>query len=155
MRKALVWTIVALLCCGIIILTDHRGMLQLEVSLAQPLRTTDLWQQVYQRLPSLPLENQYISRETGQVALDNTLVKRMIQYHLFQKGRPAALRFDWKLTIADYLGANEYMDEDQYSGATLLRQNPMAGDQAAIRRLTRSQRDALVQVLVDVMKTSR
>jgi hypothetical protein len=57
---------------------------------------------------------------------------------------------DWKLTVADYLGANEVMQEKAYPGASTLRQNPLEGDRAAIARLNRKQRDALVQSLVSI-----
>jgi hypothetical protein len=57
---------------------------------------------------------------------------------------------DWKLTLADYLGANEIMYDASYPGNDTLRQNPIEGDRKAITRLTRSQRNALVQVLVNI-----
>ncbi|MDV2997135.1 MAG: hypothetical protein N4J56_006840 [Chroococcidiopsis sp. SAG 2025] len=40
--------------------------------------------------------------------------------------------------------------DNTYPGAKTLRQNPLEGDRAAINRLNRSQRDALVQTLVNV-----
>ncbi len=51
--------------------------------------------------------------------------------------------------MADYLDANEVMYESSYPGNDTLRKNPLAGDRAAIRRLTRQQRNALVQALVN------
>lgn len=117
--------------------------------IAQPLRTEDLWRQVYQQLPSLPQENQYVNGN-GKVAPDNTLASRLIRYHMFVKGRPPSYRLDWKLTIADYLDANELMVEGVYPGADTLRENPMAGDRAVIQRLTRTQRNALIQTLVNI-----
>lgn len=110
----------------------------------------DVWQQIYQQLPDLPLENQYINKETGKVDPNNTLISRLIRYHLFVKGRPPNYRLDWKLTLADYLDANELMSEGSYPGYDSLRKNPMEGDRAAIQRLTRQQRNALVQALVNV-----
>lgn len=107
-------------------------------------------QQVYRQLPYLPLENQYVNKETRQVDSNNNLVNRLIQYHVYVKGRPPNYRLDWKLTLADYLDANELMEERLYPGADTLRQNPIKGDRAAIRRLNREQRDALVQTLVNV-----
>ena len=112
--------------------------------------TRNVWKQVYQKLPNLPLENKYVSRETGKVNPDNTLVDRLIRYHLYVKGRGPNYRLDWKLTLADYLGANELLQENVYPGADALRQNPLEGDRAAIARLNRKQRDALVQTLVSV-----
>lgn len=112
--------------------------------------TRNVWKQVYQKLPNLPLENKYVSRETGKVNPDNTLVDRLIRYHLYVKGRGPNYRLDWKLTLADYLGANELLQENVYPGADALRQNPLSGDRAVIARLNRKQRDALVQTLVSV-----
>lgn len=110
----------------------------------------DVGKQVYQKLPNLPQENKYVSRETGKVNPDNTLVDRLIRYHLYVKGRTPNYRLDWKLTLADYLGANELIQENVYPGADVLRQNPLDGDRAAIARLNRKQRDALVQTLVSI-----
>ena len=112
--------------------------------------TRDIWKQVYQKLPDLPLENKYVSRETGKVNPDNTLVNRLIQYHIYVKGRSPNYRLDWKLTLADYLGANEVIQEGTYPGANTLRSNPLEGDRASLNRLTRKQRNALVQSLESI-----
>lgn len=112
--------------------------------------TRDIWKQVYQKLPDLPLENKYVSRETGKVNPDNTLVNRLIQYHIYVKGRSPNYRLDWKLTLADYLGANELIQEGSYPGANTLRSNPLEGDRASVNRLTRKQRNALVQSLESI-----
>jgi hypothetical protein len=117
---------------------------------AQDTRVGDAWQQIYQQLPDFPRENQYISRESGKMAESNTLIGRLIRYHVYIKSRPVNFRLDWKLTLADYLGANERMPAATYPGADTLRTNPLPGDIAAIRSLDRQQRDALVQALVDV-----
>lgn len=111
---------------------------------------TDAWRQVYKQLPDLPLENQYINQETGKVDPDDTLVSRLIRYHVYVKGRPTIYRLDWKLTLADYLGANENIKEFRYPGADSLRQNPLEGDRAVINRLSLAERNALVQVLVNI-----
>ena len=113
-------------------------------------RVRDAWKPVYQQIPGLPLENKYVNKETGQVDADNTLVDRLIRYHVYVKGRSQNYRLDWKLTLADYLGANEVMHETAYPGANFLSQNPLNGDRAAIARLNRKQRDALVQSLVNL-----
>ncbi|MEG3936494.1 hypothetical protein QT990_35545 [Microcoleus sp. T3_B1] len=114
-------------------------------------RVQDAWKLVYEKLPDLPIENNYISKETGKVDPTNTLVGRLIRYHVFVKGRPPNYRFDWKLSLADYLGATpDYLVESVYPGKDVLRSNPMEQDRAAIQRLNRAQRDALVQALVDV-----
>jgi hypothetical protein len=81
---------------------------------------------------------------------DSTLASRLIRYHIFVKSRPPNYRLDWKLTLADYLGAHEYLVESQYPGGNTLRQNPMEGDRAAIEKLSRAQRDALIDVLVSI-----
>ncbi|WP_017317973.1 hypothetical protein [Mastigocladopsis repens] len=117
---------------------------------AQRISPGDAWQPVYQQLPDLPRENQYVSKETGKVAENNTLVSRMIRYHIYVKGRAPNYRLDWKLTLADYLGANEVMYETSYPGNDTLRKNPFDSDRAAIARLNRRQRDALVQAIVNV-----
>ena len=111
---------------------------------------TDAWRQVYKQLPDLPLENQYINQETGKVDPDDTLVSRLIRYHVYVKGRPTIYRLDWKLTLADYLGANENIKEFRYPGSDSLRQNPLEGDRAVINRLSLAERNALVQVLVNI-----
>ena len=121
---------------------------------AQIFSSQDSWRQVYQRLPNFPLENQYVSNETGNVDSDSTLASRLIRYHIFVKSRPPNYRLDWKLTLADYLGAHEYLVESQYPGGNTLRQNPMEGDRAAIEKLSRAQRDALIDVLVSIFNTN-
>lgn len=121
---------------------------------AQELRVGDAWQQVYQLLPDFPRENQYINRATGKVAESNTLISRLIRYHIYVKSRPVNYRLDWKLTLADYLGVNERMPSETYPSADTLRTSPFQNDVAVIRSLNRAQRDALVQTLVNVF-TSR
>lgn len=118
-------------------------------AVAQGVRLEMVAPRVYQRLPDLPRENQYIDVKTGQPAEDNTLITRLIRYHIYVKGRPPQYRLDWKLTLADYLDANEVMQESVYPGYNTLRQNPMTGDRAVIQRLTRKQREVLVQSLAD------
>ena len=114
------------------------------------IRSQDVWQQVYKLDPELPLENQYVSKETGKVSETNTLVSRLVRYHTYTKGRPPLYRLDWKLTLADYLGANDRISVSAYPGADTLRTNPAQGDMAAIQKLTRAQREALVDALVTV-----
>jgi hypothetical protein len=115
---------------------------------AEPVRIEEIWQQVYQKLPDLPKENQYINKESGKVSTENTLINRLIRYHIYVRGRTTNYRLDWKLTLADYLGANEKIEADTYPSGSSLRTNPLAGDTAAINRLTRTQREALVDNLV-------
>ncbi len=121
-------------------------------SLAQTARPQELWQQVYRRLPDLPLENKYVSKETKKVDANSTLVTRLLQYHLYVKGRAPGYRLDWKLTLADYLGANEIIEEAAYPGNATLTTNPIESDRAAIARLNRKQREDLVQTLVSLFE---
>lgn len=104
--------------------------------------------QVYEQLPDFPLENQYISSESGEAAIENTLVSRIIRYHLYSQERPTNFRLDWKLTMADYLGAFERITPDQYPDYGL-RENPMAGDIAVVQSLTPAMRDRLVNTLYE------
>ncbi|MGB3767344.1 MAG: hypothetical protein WA947_12365 [Phormidesmis sp.] len=101
---------------------------------------------IYEQMPALPLENQYISSKTGQVAADNTLVSRMIRYHLYSKERPTNFRFDWKLTLADYLGAFDRISADNYADYGL-RENPIEADVAVIRSLSQEARNQLVSAI--------
>jgi hypothetical protein len=121
---------------------------------AQRISPTDIWQTVYQKLPELPKENTYLSKETGKVAQDNTLIGRLIRYHIYVKGRAPIYRFDWKLTLADYLNANEIIYDASYPGNDSLKENPIDGDRLAISKLSRRQRDELVQVLVNIFNPS-
>ncbi|MEO1386844.1 MAG: hypothetical protein AAFV85_05625 [Cyanobacteria bacterium J06634_6] len=104
--------------------------------------------QIYQQLPYLPLENQYISSRTGTAATEDTLVSRVIRYHVYIKQRPSVFRLDWKLTLADYLGAFERIDPERYPDYNL-QENPRANDIEAIASLTRAQRNELVNALYE------
>lgn len=114
----------------------------------------DAWRRVYERLPNLPLENQYVSKQTGKIDENNTLIGRLMRYHIFVKRRPPMYRLDWKLTFADYLGAHNYLVESQYPSADTLRENPMESDRKAMEKLTRAERDALVNVLVSLFNSN-
>ncbi|MFW5665166.1 MAG: hypothetical protein ACOC2Z_06375 [Coleofasciculus sp.] len=122
---------------------------------AQLMRSQDTWRQVYEQLPDFPKENQYVTNETGEVNLESTLASRLIRYHLYVKRRLPNYRFDWKLTLADYLGANDYINESLYPGSNTLTENPMAGDRAVIEKLTRQQREELIEVLVSIYNPNR
>ncbi|WP_193196707.1 hypothetical protein [Nostoc sp. MG11] len=153
-------TLTAFVVVGVVVLgsgvsqSTYTSLLGIQPAIAQRITPSDVWQQVYQQLPEFPRENKYISKETGKVAQNNTLVSRLIRYHIYTKERSAIYRLDWKLTLADYLGANEIMYDSSYPGNDILRQNPIEGDRTAIARLNRSQRDALVQVLVNIFNTN-
>lgn len=121
---------------------------------AQIFSQQDAWRKVYERLPDFPLENQYVSKETGKVDANNTLASRLIRYHTFVKSRPPNYRLDWKLTLADYLGAHQYLVDTQYPSANTLQQNPLESDRAAIAKLNRQQRDALIDTLVSIFSAN-
>ncbi|AGY58937.1 hypothetical protein [Gloeobacter kilaueensis] len=78
---------------------------------------------------------------------DNTLVRRLINYHATLRGRPEYSRLDWKLTLADYLGYNLPIDPTTYpdNGPG---QPVLAQDRAAIDALSRPQRNRLIEVLI-------
>ncbi len=106
--------------------------------------------QVYQKIPDFPLENQYISQDTGKIVANNTLLSRFIRYHQYIKNRPLIYRLDWQLTLADYLQVNEIMLENRYPGNNSLTTNPLQNDRTAIASLTRSQRNQLIETLLTV-----
>ncbi|MGD1900275.1 MAG: hypothetical protein ACFB16_25460 [Phormidesmis sp.] len=121
-----------------------------------PIRRIDpyaLSAQIYEQLPDFPLENQYISSDTGTAATENTLVSRLIRYHIYTQNRPTVFRLDWKLTLADYLGAFEGISSDSYPDYGL-QENPYANDIAAIESLSPQQRNTLVNTLYEVFTTS-
>ena len=115
---------------------------------AQVVRTGDIAQKIYVELPEVPLENQYFNRKINKVDSNNTLISRMIRYHAYVKGRPVALRLDWKLTMADYLGANDTMDLATYPSQDILVVNPIDADRSAINTLSRKTRDRLIERLI-------
>ncbi|MCC5634580.1 hypothetical protein LC593_01695 [Nostoc sp. CHAB 5844] len=147
--------IIALIVGGLVVSlgtsqSHHSSFISIQPAVAQRISPSDVWQLVYQQLPDLPKENKYINKESGRVAESNTLANRVIRYHVYVKERSPIYRLDWKLTMADYLGANEIMYDTTYPGNDTLRQNPLEGDRQAIARLSRPQRDALVQTLVNI-----
>ncbi len=117
---------------------------------AQSLRPNDVAAQVYQLIPELPLENQYLSQETQEIATNNTLISRFIRYHQYVKSRPVKFRLDWKFTIADYLEANEPISYERYPGSKTLTTHPLKSDRTAIYNLSRSQRNQLIDTLVSI-----
>ncbi len=131
-------------------LNSKTNIVGIQPVVAQRIASSDAWRQVYQRLPEFPLENKYVSKKTRKVSENHTLARRLIRYHVYIKGRAPNTRLDWKLTLADYLGANEIMYDSSYPGSDTLRKNPIDGDRAAIARLDRPQRNTLIQVLVNI-----
>jgi hypothetical protein len=121
-------------------------------SQARVVRTTEIAQKIYTELPSIPLENQYFNQKINKVDPQNTLINRILRYHAYTKGRPIELRLDWKLTIADYLDANDIMDSATYPSHDVLSKNPLEGDRAAVTALSRSMRDRLITRLIHYTK---
>lgn len=154
------YLVMPLIVVGVIVLntgvgnSEYTSFLNIQPAIAQRISPSDVWQLVYQQLSDFPKENQYISKETGKVAENSTLIGRLIQYHIYVKERSPSYRLDWKLTLADYLDANETMYDITYPGYDTLRNNPIEGDRAAISKLTRSQRNALVQVLTNLFNSN-
>ncbi|MEN9229598.1 MAG: hypothetical protein Q6L68_01715 [Thermostichus sp. DG02_5_bins_236] len=106
---------------------------------------------VYSLLPDFPLENFYAPTSpdgTGPTPEEDTLVRRMMVYHLQVAGRSATDRLDWQLTIADYFDANEPIIAQRYPGADRLTVNPYAQDKAVVQSLNRQQRKALLETIL-------
>jgi hypothetical protein len=120
------------------------------VVFAQTITPEKVAEEVYRQMPDFPLENNYTSRETNQINLENTLISRLVRYHQYTKSRPTTFRLDWKLTLADYLGKNEIINDERYPGFNTLTQNPFEGDRKIIESLTMKQRNNLVNVLVSI-----
>ena len=107
-------------------------------------------QQVYEIMPELPRANTYKRQEDGEVDPENTLVSRLIRYHRDIKRRPTRYRFDWKLTLADYLGLNEDMRQEHYPGFSTLQSSPLDADKDLIDQLSRRERLTLVNTLAKI-----
>ena len=122
----------------------------LPLAVAQTLRPEEVAAEVYQTIPDLSQENQYLSQETGEVDADNTLISRLIRYHQYVKNRPLNYRLDWKLTLADYFGVNEPIRDFRYPGSSTLQLNPLESDRAVITNLSRKQRNELVDTLIGI-----
>jgi hypothetical protein len=105
---------------------------------------------VYQRLPYLPLENKYTSQKLERVSPNNTLISRLINYHESVKSRPLQYRLDWQLTFADYFGINEPIQAERYPGHQTLTVNPIDRDRDIITKLTRTQRNQLIDTLLSI-----
>lgn len=104
-------------------------------------------QALYRELPDFPRENHYLRRDNRRPAPESTLLERFITYHTVVKGRSPLSRFDWLISLADYLGVNDFLSPETYPGRSYLTTNPMEQDVAAMRQLNRRQRQALVNAL--------
>jgi hypothetical protein len=100
---------------------------------------------LYKTLPNFPkgIENKEGTQNLG---------RRLITYHTFTKGRSPYSRFDWKLTLADYLGYNEIIGYADYPGREDLPVNPYLDDQKQLDQFTRNQREHLIQTLLTIYK---
>lgn len=136
----------ALLCASLV----ASGWMLAQPAVAQRLNAKLAADAVYSQLPELPQENQYVRRKGNKPAPNSTLVSRLIQYHTQVKGRSPQYRFDWKITLADYLGLYENLRAEVYPGQSYLKTNPMESDRKLIRQFTRKQRLALTQILADL-----
>lgn len=104
-------------------------------------RSVEIAQKIYAQFPTLPR-----SEVAGE--LDNTLIRRVIQYHTRIQGRPEQSRLDWQLTFADYLGYNLNIDPTTYPD-----RNALETDKGAIDALTREQRNQLIQFLIQAFQS--
>lgn len=102
---------------------------------------------IYEQLADFPKANNYVNQETGEVEVENTLISRLIRYHIFVKSRPVEYRLDWKLTLADYLGILDPIQISNYPGASDLTENPARADIELIQGLSREQRNELVNAI--------
>ncbi len=109
-------------------------------------------QQVYEAFPDLPRANTYKRQSDGEVDAENTLISRLIRYHRDIRRRSTRFRFDWKLTLADYLGVNETISADRYPGFSSLQTSPLEGDRQLIEQLNRQQRQDLVDILAKIYR---
>lgn len=78
----------------------------------------------------------------------DTLVLRLVLYHIRVRGRPENSRLDWQFTLADYLGYNLNIDATNYpDGYAALER-----DKAALDALTRPQRQRLIRLLSSALR---
>lgn len=150
LRQVFSFSLILFTVAAYVILDLGEPQFRSQPAVAQSAEAQEVADQVYQQLPDLPQENQYISKQTKKAATDNTLVKRLITYHTLVKGRSPIYRLDWKITLADYLGLNDWLDAKAYPGHGFLKSSAMEGDRKVIQQLNRQQRDALIQTLVNL-----
>jgi hypothetical protein len=117
---------------------------------AQGLRPEFVAQRVYEKVPNFPKANEYRRRDSNEVDPNNTLLSRLIRYHQDIKKRPTGFRFDWQLTMADYLGINEPIPEERYPSANILTTNPLETDRLLIIQLTPPERSEVIDALTSV-----
>lgn len=94
--------------------------------------------QIYELMPDLP--------GSGE---DEQWLQRILLYHVRTKGRLTDSRFDWRLTFADFLDANEPIYADQYpSGNTDV--NPLTDDRQLFQAMTRQDRNEFLAAILEV-----
>lgn len=117
----------------------------------RPPQPEEIGQLVYEQLPNLERANTYRGVRSGEVRPNDTLVSRVIRYHLQSRNRRLASRLDWKLTMADLLGVNGVVRPESYPGFQTLSPNPLQSDLKAIAQLSRVERDRLIDVILSVV----
>ncbi len=104
---------------------------------------------LYQAVPDFPKGTR---PEESQA--DQSLIRRLITYHLYIKNRSPYSRFDWKLTLADYLGYNEIVAMESYPGRDALGITIFINDQRLINKLSPGQRETLILNLLKIYRDS-
>jgi hypothetical protein len=147
-KRIIEFSIVFLMGISIAFLSEH---IQWQSATAQQTLVPEaVASQIYEQITDLPKENQYINKERQQADPNNTLLSRFVRYHQYVKNRPVDFRLDWKLTLADYFGLNEDIQEINYPGVSTLTLSPLEGDRQTINQLNRQQRNKLVDLLVSI-----
>lgn len=137
---------VLLLACSL----GFSGLIFSKPVFAQRINPKIAADEVYRQLPDLPQETQHIRKKGNKPATNSSLASRLIEYHTLVKGRSPLYRFDWKITLADYLGIHENIREETYPGHAYLKASALDSDRKLIQQLTRQQRLALTQTLSDI-----
>jgi hypothetical protein len=114
---------------------------------AQGLRLEFVAQSVYEKVPNFPKANEYRRKDSNEVDPNNTLLSRLIRYHQDIRKRPTGFRFDWQLTMGDYLDINEPIPEERYPSANILTINPLEADKQLISQLSRTERSEVIDAL--------
>ncbi len=132
-------------------MTKYPAFLLLLLSLGAPVAALPIPSQVtklfYQSQPKFPQGATNADQSSPQ-----NLIRRLVTYHIYIKGRSPYSRFDWKLTVADYLGVNETIRAEEYPGREELAKNAYLDDQKLISQLPRSQREALIQTMLTIYR---
>lgn len=117
----------------------------------RPPRPEEIGQRVYEQLPNLERANGYRGTRSGELRPTDTLVARLIRFHQQLRNRRLASRLDWKITMADLLGVNGVLRPEDYPGFETLTPNPLQSDLQAIAKLTRADRDRLIDAILAVV----